>query len=342
MGENRHGLSRDIPADVARDVRRRSKFGCVRCRSGFYVYEHIDPPFKDAREHRAEAICCLCASCHDAVTRGQLAKSTVKAAYDKIQAATIEEAGRPRGPLDFTGGAELIIGGLSYHPAVNTVLRYHGRSLIQLHPASTPSEQGSISAVFTDSAGREALWLDAGHWIGSLAAWDIDVEGQRIAVRTKRGDITLQLRLDPPGRILVERLDMRYRDVHILATDKSYAAGRYIGPGLVLWSHANVIVNGSGPEGAAIEFASPGRLARRIARATGKSPASSDGDLAIVGGVGVMIKSAGVSIASNCGSFHLLKWAVGSRPVDAMRSVLISQPEQVTTFIATGKTRPEG
>ena len=43
MQKNRHGLSRHIPASVTREVRQRSKFGCVMCRIGFYEYEHINP-----------------------------------------------------------------------------------------------------------------------------------------------------------------------------------------------------------------------------------------------------------------------------------------------------------
>ena len=83
---NQHGLSRYIPADVRRDVRHRSKFGCVVCRRGFYQYEHIDPPFEDAESHDPDHICCLCGSCHDSVTRGHLSKAMVIAAYRKVQA----------------------------------------------------------------------------------------------------------------------------------------------------------------------------------------------------------------------------------------------------------------
>ena len=65
---NKHDLSRAIPAKVKLDVRQRSKFGCVICRSAVCQYEHIDPEFADAKSHEAEHICLLCGSCHDKVT----------------------------------------------------------------------------------------------------------------------------------------------------------------------------------------------------------------------------------------------------------------------------------
>jgi hypothetical protein len=77
---NRHGLSRDIPADVVRSVRRHDGFGCVVCGSAIYTYEQIDPEFADAEAHEADKIALLCATHHDMVTRGLLSKETIKSA----------------------------------------------------------------------------------------------------------------------------------------------------------------------------------------------------------------------------------------------------------------------
>lgn len=69
------------------------------------------------------------------------------------------------------------------------------------------------------------LGLEENEWVGGFEAWDIEIVSQRIIVRRNKGRIVLRLRLDPPGRVVVERLDMRIRDSHILATDKTYAIG---------------------------------------------------------------------------------------------------------------------
>ena len=257
---NKHGLSRKLPAEVRREVRKRSKFGCViaTCRLGcFYTYEHIDPTFENATRHDPDWMCLLCGSHQIAVTSGQISKAWVLDAYRKIQAQEISEASPPVGPLDFhDGSAELVIGGLFYSPAVQAVLRYNGVDLIRVVPGAE-GEPGAITAVFTDDEGRELLWLDENAWVGSLENWDIEVSGQRITVRQKLRDISLQLRLDPPGRIVVEYLDMRFLDAHVLATDKTYAVGRYLTDGTVFWIHAGIRIRKSSPLGVAIEFTDP-------------------------------------------------------------------------------------
>ncbi|MEI6847979.1 MAG: hypothetical protein WCK32_08115 [Chlorobiaceae bacterium] len=175
--KNLHGLSRSIPEQVKREVRQRSKFGCVVCRYGFYEYEHIAPSFETATTHDPANICCLCSSCHSAVTRGQRSKSSVAAAYAAIQAKTSEDASNPFGPLDFYGGwAELRIGGLHYNPLIQTVLRVHGEDIIKIIP-SDAKRQGSISAIFFDEASNPVLALDKNEWEGSTENWDINVVG---------------------------------------------------------------------------------------------------------------------------------------------------------------------
>jgi hypothetical protein len=148
---NKFGLSRYIPAHVKREIRRRSRFGCVICRRGFYEYEHIDPPFEQAEKYDPDRMCCLCGSCHKGVTLRQISKEFVFAAYRRIASTPINRVQPPSGPLDFhTGTAELSIGRLLYSPAVQTVLRYDGDDVIRVIPSKNLMEPGSISARFTD------------------------------------------------------------------------------------------------------------------------------------------------------------------------------------------------
>lgn len=209
-------------------------------------------------------ICCLCGSCHDAVTRGQRSKASVIAAYRTIQESPLEEVGKPVGPLDFCGGnATLSIGGLRYNPIVQTVLRYHGENVIRVVPgeADTP---GTISAIFTDESGAEVLKLIDNAWEGSTENWDIDVVGSRITVRRAAGVVALRLRLEPPGVIVVEHLDMRLGEFHLLVSENSYAVGRYSPNGdAIAWLHAELTITRSTGAGAAIELTDPDELLAR-------------------------------------------------------------------------------
>lgn len=344
MPTNRYGLTRHIPAAVAREVRQRSRFGCVLCRAGFYEYEHIDPAFEEARVHDPGHICCLCSSCHGAVTRGQRSKASVAAAYEAIQAKTIGEVGRPIGPLDFYGGnAELSIGGLRYSPIVKTVLRYHGADIIKVVPGDRVTP-GTISATFTDEAGIPVLELIENGWEGSTANWDIEIIGPRITVRSQSGTIPLRLRLDPPGIIVIERLDMRIGDGHLLVSESAYAAGRYLEDGSIAWVHAQLGITRTAETAAAIEFAFPEELLARdeATAAQGQRLVSQDGTIVTSSGAGCMWIPVGIAVASLCGGFQLYGYACGIRPINGVRRMVNRDPRALMRYLATGEETPNG
>jgi hypothetical protein len=94
---NAHGLSRDIPDPIKREVRQRCGFGCVNCGRAVYQYEHLDPEFVDATLHDPKHIVLLCGWCHDLVTRGLLSKDSVK---EKAENPKCKESGFSFGPFD--------------------------------------------------------------------------------------------------------------------------------------------------------------------------------------------------------------------------------------------------
>ena len=77
---NQHGLKRQIPPDVAFQVRSECGFGCVVCGNAVYEYEHIDPPFAEAKQHEAARIALVCGGCHSPKTRGFTSADLIKAA----------------------------------------------------------------------------------------------------------------------------------------------------------------------------------------------------------------------------------------------------------------------
>ncbi|MFZ4802442.1 MAG: hypothetical protein ACOYLR_10835 [Chlorobium sp.] len=335
---NRHGLTRYIPANVSRQIRINSKFGCVLCRKGFYQYEHIDPTFEDAKEHNADAMCCLCGACHDAVTRGQISKGAIKAAYSKIKYSSPDDVEPPVGPLDFHDGtAELKIGNLLYSPAVHTVLRYHDQDIIKVIPGQN-GEPGKISAIFTNDNGDPLLELNDNEWIGSLESWDIEVKGARITVKSAQGKVALKIRLDPPGRVTIERLDMRIGNGHVIATEDTYAVGRYVSENEAVWLHASIRITKAFPSGEAIEFTEPETLEKRDLKFmnTGQELATADRSIVMNSNAGVYVKPIGIVVSSLCGAFELGQFACGRRKVSDLRDIILTKPDQLSRFIGTG------
>ncbi|WP_156962937.1 HNH endonuclease [Aerolutibacter daejeonensis] len=337
MPTNRFGLPRHIPAAIALEVRRRSKFGCVICRSAFYEYEHIEPEFAEAERHEAQNICCLCPSCHSEVTRGQRSKASVRAAYDQIQSGEAE-VGNPVGPIDlFDGTAEVVLGGIEYSPLVRCVLRYNGSELIRVNPGEG-GEPGAIDAVFTDDAGVPVLSLEKNAWIGSVDHWDLSVTGSRITVRKREREIALQLRLDPPGRIVIERLDMRIHDSHVVASETHYAVGRYMEDGRIGWFSAQVRITRSCERGVAIDFMSPVDLAATAEAVQEAVPQlrSADGRYMMATSLGVAWLPAGIVIASGC-AFDMYGMASGPRPLEEVRRRVWAGSASLNQYLATGE-----
>src|SRR4051794_9612932 len=64
-----------IPAGVARELRRRSGFGCCRCGMPIYQYHHI-VPWSVEEHYRIEDMMLLCPVCHDAASKGALDEAT--------------------------------------------------------------------------------------------------------------------------------------------------------------------------------------------------------------------------------------------------------------------------
>ena len=78
-----YGLSRNIPSDVRKEVRRRSGYGCIFDGFMFCEYDHFEPEFTEIKEHSAECIALLCTQCHDKKRgrRPQITNEMVKARY---------------------------------------------------------------------------------------------------------------------------------------------------------------------------------------------------------------------------------------------------------------------
>lgn len=205
---NQYGLSRIIPAAVAREIRQRSKFGCVICRGAICQYEHIDPEFKDATQHTAENICLMCGSCHGKVTGGQWSKEKVKDNYRHVQSDQTVKP--PYSEFDISGGDWAIQLGPCTFNRPEAIFTVDGNHLLSFAPPETTGGPPRLSGVFCDGSGKTLLQIEDNIWTGNLAdTWDIEVIGPKITIRKGRGKIALQIVVEPPSGLRVTHLDMR-------------------------------------------------------------------------------------------------------------------------------------
>lgn len=233
---NKHGLERYIPADIRKQIRSNSKNGCVICRNGVYQYEHIDPEFNDAKNHDPNKMCCLCASCHDKVTRGQLSKKTVLSKYQEIRNNTDSQS--PSEFFDFYEGKALLkFGNLVSEISPESVLEIYDEELFSVTPGSK-GEIGKVNAKFFDDNENLLFEIKGNEWFGPSEHFDLEITGKSFTIRLPNGRIGLKLVHNPPDEIEIERLDMRYKDVHLLFSANDLAIGKYNGHGSnIAWIH---------------------------------------------------------------------------------------------------------
>ncbi|MEP6021306.1 MAG: hypothetical protein ABJ251_22775 [Paracoccaceae bacterium] len=176
----------------------------------------------------------------------------------------------------------------------------------------------------------------------AMGAWDTEVVGPRIKVCKKKGLFAVVLRLEPPGRIVVEKLDMRIGNAHILVSETSYAVGRYIDKKDIYWFHATMVHMGNPlPSASAIEFLTDYEAEWRDQqwkdRRTGTRMVTPDCRLVIQTGLGVANKPLGIIIGAKCCDLGMGQLASGGpRNVGKMRTLVFNAPNKVAKFIGTG------
>jgi hypothetical protein len=184
---NKHGLSRDIPDPIKRQVRQSCGFGCVICGLALYHYEHVVPVFAEAKSHDPTCICLLCPNHHERVTKGLIEKSEVIGAMQLPKALQSgfshdSEFATLRRPVQvFLGQVEFT------DPEILLVLGEE--SLIWF-----TEEDGRLffSGKFFDKNGNLILEIIKNEWRHSAGNWDVEQQGKKLTIRERAGIISIK------------------------------------------------------------------------------------------------------------------------------------------------------
>jgi hypothetical protein len=203
---NRHGLTRDIPDNVRRDVRQSCFNGCVLCGRLPFQYEHFNPPFVDAREHHADGIALLCAGCHDEKTRGLLSSDHI---------ATARRSPRNRDENAYwtarmSEGLLTIKVGSNTITAPSALIRLPNGHNILTISRDIGSGGWNIDANFVDDEGNPTLTIKDNVVTVARGVWDFDQQGTSFCVRAAKRKIVIEISFEPEQRLIhVRRLNMR-------------------------------------------------------------------------------------------------------------------------------------
>lgn len=201
--KNQHGLPRYIPEDIKKAVRKRDGFGCILCAVPIVDYEHVDPLFTDAHEHKAECITLLCPNCHRKVTGGQISKDIVKAA---MLSPAAKKTGQIGDQIYFCDvHPEIIFAGARFTNC-QIPIRAFGEDIVFIEQED---EKFFLTAKLWDSCGKQTLQIKRNQWIASTDnIWDFKVIGNRFHIQEKEQKPAMIIRVENNSSLIIERFDM--------------------------------------------------------------------------------------------------------------------------------------
>ncbi|MBB1192844.1 hypothetical protein DNC80_04080 [Flavobacterium sp. SOK18b] len=208
---NKYGLSRTIPSEIKREIRQNSGFGCVVCGLGIIEYEHVEPEFKEAEKHDPTSITLLCPNCHSKVTRGMWSKEKIK---DAMQNPICLQKGYSNDFFDIGNNYPKIkfAGSLIMNTPIPIMVK--GKPLFKI--IKSESEKFFLlSAIFYNSKGEKSLEIIDNEWFAYSDNWDITAEGNTITIRERHKEICLELVVNPPDLIIINRLIMQIENYKI-------------------------------------------------------------------------------------------------------------------------------
>ncbi len=212
---NKHGLERYIDPRIKRIIRQQCGFGCCICGNALINYEHVDPEFAEATIHDPNKMTLLCYEHHGYVTKGLWSKEKIKAAM-KDPAAL--KKGFSNGMFDFNEESPtIIIGGNSLNNCIIPFQIQNQPSLI-IKPPEQKGQPFEVSGNFYDQDGENTLWIVGNEFHTSSLNWDVDIVGSRIVIREKLGKIHLQILLEPPTKLIIEKYETIYNNYRYIVT----------------------------------------------------------------------------------------------------------------------------
>ncbi len=206
MSENIYGLKRDIPSATKRLIRQQCGYGCVICGNAIYQYEHIDPPFTEAKKHDADKMALLCGACHEKVTLKLWSKGKVLQAKEKPKP---KEVGFSNFSLDIQDDLVVTVGNTRIKNLEN-IIQIDGKQILGIKKPETDNSPPQITAHFFDRKNNQIASIIDNEWRGSPDTFDIETKGNSITVRSESRKIDLSIKIVPPHEIAIDKLNLRY------------------------------------------------------------------------------------------------------------------------------------
>ena len=205
-------VSRDIPLPIQREVRQRCGFGCVVCGLPLYEYDHLDG-WANSQVHDANRITLLCDRHHKEKTNDLLPSADLETAN---QNPWNKRPGvfQPY-DLHYSGDScEVVVGGNVF----STTDAGYGTIMAPLSIDDVPllgfilgDGHLLLNCVVFSEVNQVVLRVHNNRLVHVPDAWDIELVGRRLVIRSAPRNILIEMVFEVPNRIIVMR-DCRSRN----------------------------------------------------------------------------------------------------------------------------------
>ncbi|SIO96707.1 HNH endonuclease [Vibrio spartinae] len=217
-GKNKFGLSRYIPTDIRKKIRRDAGFGCVVCGCVLIEYEHIEPEFKDASEHNPDNMTILCPICHDRVTKKIISKRDVWAAKRNpkgLQQGYVNDLIFPNtDELEFLLGSVQVIN-------VGIIISIYGKPLFWFESSENNEEPFTICCIFYGVGGEPIAYINRNEYIALIKKQDIVSVASRLTISDDKYGCILGMSREGGSPIHITELYMQYNKIKVMINNEN-------------------------------------------------------------------------------------------------------------------------
>ena len=217
---NKHGLSRRIPSEIKREVRKRCGFGCVVCGCAIYEYEHFNPEFHDATEHHANGIALLCPTDHTRKAKKLLSEERYLKAIANPKAFETYKAYTEWETSNF---APTIILGNKIFTGGTSILKIDDELLLGFNAPEQEGGPPRLTARFFDQNQKEVFSIIDNQIQVHSDSFDVETEGENWTVRSKVYKVDLRIQLCPPNKIIIKQLNFKYKKWGLKAKNNDFS-----------------------------------------------------------------------------------------------------------------------
>lgn len=187
----------------------------MSCGKGIVQYDHFDPEYVDADDHRADGITLLCGSCHDEKRHGLLTNHQV--AEMNADPFCLKH-GAAFGQFRLTSEQPIVKLGSSEFRACRVILEVAGEKVLWFSRPSQTEEGFCLNARIRNEEGDIVLEIIKNEWRIGDRLWDVDTSSNGIVIRSRANFFSLILRFIPPQTIRIERADIQHHGTRIRIT----------------------------------------------------------------------------------------------------------------------------